>query len=50
MLQGFVFHLGRTGQKEKSAAGENSAWELVRGNKNSEWQKAGRKEKNCSEK
>lgn len=44
MLQGFVFCLGRTGQKEKSVAGENSAWKLVRRNKNSEWQKAGREE------
>ena len=47
MLQGFVFHLGRTGGKEKSVAGESSAMKLVRGRKkyNSEWQRAGRKER-----
>lgn len=33
MLQGFVFHLGRTGGKEKSVAGENSVIKLVGGRK-----------------
>lgn len=53
MLQGFVFHLGRTGGKENSVAGENSAMKLVRGRKNiivSGRRQAGRKEKNCDEK
>lgn len=34
MLQGFVFHLVRTGGKEKLVAGENSAMKLVGGRKN----------------
>jgi len=48
MLQVFVFHLGRTGGKEKLVAGENSSMKLVRGSKNiivSGRRQAGRKEK-----